>query len=167
MKVMPIKPITEVLNSNDKEILIFTPLKEDEFNKMNNAVKKYLSFNKNSEKRKALDKELYIECKILFANIVAIGDAKIENRLASNYIEYTSEKYDTIIKKNFKCFVNINWKERNIMNLPHHEDGGSSWKCLISKLNNPIYGMIYNIATNDAKHFNLSNYVHSYDYTEA
>jgi len=164
MKTMfPAIPTIEVLNTQTdknttvRKLLLFTPLTEKEHDKFVDALTHYLTFPKLSPKRKDLDAQLEKIHKITFANIVAIGDTQMETRLANGYIEHISSNSNNVIKNNYKCFVNKDWKEpTNKMNLNYHDDGGCSWNCLMQKLKMPKYGIIYSIPIEDKFKFNIN-----------
>lgn len=160
--MFPSNPIVEVLNTqHDKKdltnsrLLVFTPLTKEEHDKLSNKLIHYQTFPRLSTKRMELNEELKKLFDFTYADIIAIGDTVMEVRLANTYIESNKVHVNTIERNNYKCFVNHDWKELSIMNLPHHEDGGCSWNCLMQKLRMPEYGIIYTIANKDKRKFKI------------
>lgn len=150
----------EVLNVTNDKILIFSPLKKEVCEELHNELKRYLLFPKVSGKRSDCDAELYRNNFLKFSDIIAIGSTQMETRLANSYIEMIVTKFNEAPRRMYKCFVNKDWKNpQNKLNLPYHDDGGCSWNCLMQKLKNPVYGLIFNIDSNDnvkINHFKLN-----------
>lgn len=158
-ELFPLNPITEILNVDNeaKKILLFTPLKKKENEKLSDALRRYMIFPKKSVKRDELDNTLERIHRFGFKDIIAIGDTNIETRSANNYIENIHLKINDLPRRSFKCFVNKDWKNpTNRMNLPYHDDGGCSWNCLMKKLKNPEYGVIFSISEDKLKKFNIA-----------
>lgn len=155
-ELFPMKPIITILNDTGVIATIFTPLSENEYLKLSAEISHINSFPKTSHMRADLNEAFARHHKFILDNIIAIGDTKIENRFANMLIEHTKTKICDTVKSNFKCFVNEDWKKIGIMNLPFHEDGGSSWNCLMSKLKNPKFGVIFKIPSENIKLFKLN-----------
>ena len=144
--LFPKNPIIEILNKAEGKVLLFTPLDIEQHNAFTTALQQYLIYRKGSSKRDELDAELETSCNVLFKDIIAIGDTKIKNSLASTYIESTKITINDTIRNTYKCFINKDWKRpTNRTNTVYHEDGGGSWNCLMGKLAYPKYGIIYTI----------------------
>jgi len=150
------KPTIIILNDTGVISTIFTPLSETECNKLSSEITHINSFPKTSPKRQELNDSFYKHHKFILDNIMFIGDTKLENRSANLLIEHTKVKICDVVKSNYKCFVNENWKTIGCMNLPYHEDGGSSWNCLMTKLRNPQYGVIFKIPSEDITKFKIN-----------
>ena len=138
----------ETLKIEGGKILLFTPLTEEEHNNFKFELQRYNTTPKSSGKREELNKELYKIVKFTFDDVIAIGDTKLETRLANQYIDSVIWSTgdigrDRIKKRSFKCFAGNDWKGSNQMNMPYHEDGGCAWNCLIQSLGSPKYGIIY------------------------
>lgn len=141
--LFPFKPIIETLSIDKDKKLVFTPLLKEEFDGLKLEHDKWKSYPKLSPKREEMDNELKKKYGITYFDILALGDTIMETRLANQYVEHYIEKYNETEKRNYKCFVNKEWRSRNAMNLPYHEDGGCSWRCLMQKLKYPTHGVIY------------------------
>ena len=148
-QLFPVNPIVEELNSKSDTKLVFTPLIEEEYTNLKKELDRFQTFPKLSPKREELDKELKKKHKIKFSDIVALGDTKLETRLANQYIENNILRCVGVDKRNYKCFVHNDWRQLGQMALPNHEDGRCSWNCLMRKLGEPKFGVIYNITSND------------------
>lgn len=162
--IYPSNPIIEVLNvqeANDKnpevKLLLFTPLTKEQHDGLKIKLSIYLAYHKTSPKKVELNLEFKKHHGFTFADIIAIGDTKMENRQATGYIESIVTKTMTdVVKRNSKCFVNKDWKDpKNKMNLNYHDDGGCSWNCLMQKLKQPKYGILYVIPITAIKRFNI------------
>lgn len=159
--LFPTKPIVEVLNNQYdkdtktiKKILLFTPLTEDEHDGLSKELTRYLLFPKMSSKRIEIDIPFQKLYAFSLSDIVALGTTDIENRLANTYIEYVDTKINDIAKKAYKCFVYKDWKDpKNRANVSYHDDGGSSWNCLMEKLRMPKFGVIYTINVDQKSKF--------------
>lgn len=150
-------PVNEVLQVKEGKVLFFTPLTEELCNAFTFELQRFTSFPKTSPRRNELNKELYDAHKILFTDIVAIGDTNMETRQANGYIESNTIKINDIVRRQYKCFVNADWREpKNKMNLPYHDDGGCAWNCLMDKLKRPAFGIIYSIKETDLKYFKIN-----------
>jgi hypothetical protein len=146
----PINAEINILNTTkDKDghrVLIFTPLNEKQHNKFCEQLTLYNTYPRSSPKKLDMNNQLLKLHNFSFTDIVAIGDTKMETRQANNYIENHPININSLSKRNYKCFVNHGWEEGcNAMNLPYHEDGGSSWNCLMEKLKQPKFGIIFSI----------------------
>jgi hypothetical protein len=153
MTTFPLNPVRIVLSvqtnvrTGAKEVILFTPLKKEECDLLTVDVRRYIQFPKTNSAKTELDAAFLRVHKFSLSNILSIGDTKLETRLANIYIENTSSKYSDILKRNYKCFVNADWKNPiNKVNLPYHEDGGCSWNCLMDKLRRPEFGVIYTMS---------------------
>jgi hypothetical protein len=159
----PVTPIIEVLNTQidkntgAKRLLLFTPLKKKEHDSFCNRLTLYLQHHKTSSKRKEMDIELEKQYNFTFGDVVACGNTEMETRQANSYIEATALKINEVWRRNYKCFVNKDWKNpENRLNLPYHDDGGCSWNCLMTKLKNPKYGVLFTIPIENKSKFGLN-----------
>jgi hypothetical protein len=168
--IYPINPIIEVLNvqqdnkaNSEVKLLLFTPLTKKQHDMFKDKLSLYLTYYKTSPKREELNLELKKHHNFTFADIIAIGDTKLETRLANGYIEnIVTKTMNDVVKRNYKCFVNSDWKEpKNKMNLNYHDDGGCSWNCLMQKLKQPEYGVLFTIPIKDASKFNITTYANN------
>lgn len=141
--LFPSQPIIETLTIDKGKLLVFTPLTEEEYTALKAEHDKWKAYPKLSPKRDEMDKAFKNKYGVMFYDIIALGDTVMETRLANQYIENTTLRCAGIEKRNYKCFVHSDWRQHNCMNLPHHEDGGCSWNCLMEKLKHPEYGVIY------------------------
>lgn len=150
--LFPTTPNVTPLNVESNKVLIFSPLTKSMCEELNLELKHYLTFPKQSTKRTIIDDELEKHHGFKFSDIVAIGDTKLETRLANSYIAQETITINDIKRRNYKCFVNKDWRNpTNKMNLPYHDDGGCAWNCLMLKLKNPEYGIIFTISTTNDK----------------
>lgn len=147
-----------VLKEDNNKVLLFTPLSEVECEILKTEVKHYMQLPNRSDKKNELDDNFYNIFRFKFADILGIGDNKVEPRLANLYIENNSityfgkEKGISVTKRNYKCFVRNDWKTGSTsINAPYHEDGGCSWNCLMQKLKYPKFGVIYGMRIEDFK----------------
>jgi hypothetical protein len=90
-------------------------------------------------------------------HIIGIGDTNITSKFASEIIPHTIfrdtthatslvDKLKCELKYSYKCFGGGEYKDKHnnrASNVIIHEDPLSSWKCLMTILNNPLYGIIY------------------------
>ena len=162
-KIFPLRPTIELLNVvHDKnypttKFMVFTPLTENEHDRFNTFLHEYLTYPNHSDKRVRLDVQLYKIFGFCFGDVVALGDTKLEPRLASTWLESNKLRFDKIEKNNYKCFVYKDWKDpQNKMNLPYHESGACSWNCLMVKLKNPKFGVVYNIRDEEKHKFKIN-----------
>lgn len=156
----PIDKKVTVLNEvTDKEIgivILFSVLTKKQHDNFCSKLTLYNSHKKGSLKRNELDHELNTLYNFTFADIRAIGDTKIDGRTANGYIDNNTININGIAKRNYKCFVN-EWEDGcHAMNQPYHEDGGSSWNCLMQLLRNPEYGVIFTIPITKLTKFNIN-----------
>lgn len=161
-RLYPKKPIIEILNTETnkkdptkKNLILFTPLTEDEFRYLDAAMIRYATFPKGSQKKKELDDLLYKEHSFTFDRIIAAGDTTMDTRQANSLIEHATTKINDIVKNTYKCFVNLNWQIPSKYNIIFHEDGGCSWNCLMLKLKNPTHGVIFSIPIESRSKFKL------------
>jgi hypothetical protein len=161
----PINPVIELLNTQvDKKdesnvrLLLFTPLTKIENDKLQQKLTLYLQYPKNSAKRRELDEQFKSHHKFSLADIIALGDTKMETRQANGFIENVTVKMmNDVVKHSYKCFVNDDWKEpKNRLNLNYHDDGGCSWNCLMQKLKHPEYGVLFTIPIVDEFKFKIN-----------
>lgn len=155
-KLFPVTTPVTILNGNEETSIIFMPLSEKECNKLKDEISYLNTYLKSSKKRAELNSEFKSLFKFTLEDIIAIGDNKIETRLANTLIEHHTIKIQDIVKKNFKCFVNSDWKTIGTMNLPYHEDGGCSWNCLMEKLRHPEFGVIFKIDTSELNFYKIN-----------
>lgn len=147
----PIKPIVELLNvqqdlkTKTTKLTLFTPLDKKTHEALSQTITYYFTFPKNSKKRDEISQEFIRLHNFNFIDILAIGNSSLETRLANLYIQHIPVIINGIEKKNYKCFVNKNWRTIGQLNAPLHEDGGCSWNCLMDKLHRPEYGIIYTV----------------------
>lgn len=153
--LLPSSPKVIELSRNDDFITVFTPIEENHVNDIKGQIERLLMFSRGNTKRQVINDEFYKYHNFTLDDIVAIGDNSIESRFAASIIEHLNVKIQDVIKKNFKCFVFPDWKTIGQMNCPYHEDGKSSWNCLMEKLRHPQYGIIYKIKVEDIKHFKI------------
>lgn len=162
--LFPTKPTIELLNvqrdkrnTADTNYLVFTPISKEEHDNFVDALRHYQMFPKAAPKRIELDATLLKAHKISFENIIAIGTTDMDTRAANGYIESNTLNINGVVRRNYKCFVNKDWKDpQNKMNLPYHDDGGCSWNCLMQKLKHPKYGVIYLIPSNQSYKFEIN-----------
>ena len=161
-KVYPINPIVEHLdtqadkkNPSIERMVLFTPLTEDQYNHLDSAMTRYATLFKNDIKKQEMNDALYKQHHFTFDGILAVGDTQMDVRQANTLIHSIKTRINGIEKNNYKCFVNANWQESNDANIIYHEDGGCSWNCLIQKLKNPKYGVIFSIPLRDKSKFKI------------
>ena len=149
--LFPTNPTVEILKEENSKVTIFVPLEERMCNDLRNEFQTFVSFGKNLEKRAEYNKVFNFYHGFGFNNILALGDTKIETRLANTYIQSNYQRYfghgkEAVNKRNYKCFVNKDWESGETpMGMPYHEDGGCAWNCLMQKLRNPEFGIIFEI----------------------
>jgi len=159
--IYPSNPVVEQLiikedKTNILKIILFTPLTKQQCDEFIITLDKYLVFPKLSNKRIELNNLLYKYHNFTFDDIIGLGDTKLDTRSVNSYIESVPVKLNDTVKKSFKCFVNKDWREPKF-NVVYHEDGGCSWNCLMQKLRNPEYGIVFSIPYTDKSKFKIND----------
>lgn len=161
--LFPKTPIVEVLNNQYdkdtktiKKLLLFTPLTKEQHDRFSEELTRYLLFPKNSNKRIEIDIPFQKIYKFSLSDVVALGATDMETRLANKYMEYITIKVNDVDKKEYKCFINSDWRDPK-SHIHYHDDGGCSWKCLMQKLKMPEYGIIYTINFDNKSKFHIND----------